>query len=267
MEQLIQILKNIPEYAAVLESVGKNRSAAITGVGQINRSHLIAGLRRHTNRPVIVLCQDDMAAKRLQTELQSFLGETAPVLPSRELTLYDSAVVSRAWEQKRLRQLYDLAQSRTQLQIMSYEALSMRTMPPQVLLQAAFTLEVGQEYVLDELLQRLTQAGYSRCGMVEGPGQFALRGGILDIFSPAADQPFRCEFFGDELDTMGYFDTETQRRTENVSQMVILPVGETQPRLHPQGTAGLCRDISALISRQKRRKNINEDLVKTLTSV
>ena len=265
MEQLIQILKNIPEYAAVLESVGKNRSAAITGVGQINRSHLIAGLRCHTGRPVIVLCQDDMAAKRLQAELQSFLGETAPVLPSRELTLYDSAVVSRAWEQKRLRQLYDLAQGRTQLQIMSYEALSMRTMPPQVLMNAAFTLEVGREYVLDELLQRLTQAGYSRCGMVEGPGQFALRGGILDIYSPAADQPFRCEFFGDELDTMGYFDTETQRRTENVQQMVILPVGETQPRLHPQGIDGLCRDISTLISRQKRRKNINEDLVKTLT--
>ena len=87
MEQLIQILKNIPEYVSTLEAVGKNRSAAITGVGQINRSHLIAGLRRHTGRPVIVLCQDDMAAKRLQTELQGFLGETAPVLPSRELTL------------------------------------------------------------------------------------------------------------------------------------------------------------------------------------
>ena len=265
MEQLIQILKNIPEYVSTLEAVGKNRSAAITGVGQINRSHLIAGLHRHTGRPVIVLCQDDMAAKRLQTELQGFLGETAPVLPSRELTLYDSAVVSRSWEQKRLRQLYDLTQGRTRLQIMSYEALSMRTMPPQVLRSAAFTLEVGREYVLDELLQRLTQAGYSRCGMVEGPGQFALRGGILDIYSPAADQPFRCEFFGDELDTMGYFDTETQRRTENISQTVILPVGETQPRLHPQGISGLCKDIASLIARQKRRKNINEDLVKTLT--
>ena len=130
MEQLLHALKTIPEYVSLLESLGKGRSAAITGIGQINRSHLIAGLRRDSGRPVVILCQDDMAAKRLQTELQAFLGETAPVLPSRELTLYDSAVVSRAWEQKRLRQLYDLAQSRTQLQIMSYEALSMRTMPP-----------------------------------------------------------------------------------------------------------------------------------------
>ncbi len=265
MNQLILALQNIPEYTSLLETVGKNRSAAITGIGQINRSHLIAGLRRDTGRPIVVLCQDDMAAKRLQTELQAFLGENAPVLPSRELTLYDSAVVSRAWEQKRLRQLHDLKSGTTGLQIMSWEALSQRTMPPQVLQQAAFSLEVGREYVLEELLTWLTQAGYSRCGMVEGPGQFAVRGGILDIFSPAADQPLRCEFFGDELDTMGWFDTDTQRRTENAKEMVVLPVGETQPRLHSQGLAGLCRDIAALIARQKRRKTVNEDLVKTLT--
>jgi transcription-repair coupling factor (superfamily II helicase) len=91
--------------------------------------------------------------------------------------------------------------------------------------------------------------------MVEGPGQFALRGGILDIYSPAADQPIRAEFFGDELDTMGYFDPDTQRRTENIESVVILPVGETQPRLHPAGLDGLCDDIRYLITRQKRRKN------------
>ena len=265
MEQLIHALKNIPEYSSLVETVSKGHSAAITGIGQINRSHLIAGLRRDTGRPIVILCQDDMAAKRIQSELQAFLGETAPTLPSRELTLYDSAVVSRSWEQKRLRQLYDLHIGATTLQIMSWESLSQRTMPPSVLAKAVFSLEIGKEYVLEDLLTRLTHMGYSRCGMVEGPGQFAVRGGILDIFSPAADQPFRCEFFGDELDAMGYFDTDTQRRTENVEHMVVLPVGETQPRLHPDGLSGLCKDISNLIARQKRRKNVNEELVKTLT--
>ena len=265
MEQLIHALKNIPEYTALLDSLSKNRSAAVTGIGQINRSHMIAGLRRDTERPIVILCQDDMAAKRIQGDLRSFLGETAPVLPSRELTLYDSAVVSRAWEQKRLRQLYDLRAGFTDIQIMSWESMSQRTMPPSVLSSAVFTLAVGREYVLEDLLVQLTHMGYSRCGMVEGPGQFAVRGGILDIFSPAADLPFRCEFFGDELDSMGYFDTDTQRRTENVEQVVVLPVGETQPRLHPDGLEGLCKDISGLIARQKRRKNINEDLVKTLS--
>jgi len=264
MDILLSALNHIPEYQLLLEAVNRNEAAAVTGIGQINRSHMIATLRRSTDRPMVVLCQDDMAAKRLQEELKAFLGETVPALPSRELTLYDTAVVSRGWEQKRLRQLYDLALGRTDLQIFSWESMSQRTMPKEVLLRSAFSLEVGKEYEQEPLLRRLAEIGYSRCGMVEGPGQFAVRGGIVDIFSPAADRPFRAEFFGDELDTMGYFDPDTQRRTENIEQVVILPVGESQPRLHPEGLGGLCADISALIARQKRRKNINEPLIKTL---
>ena len=264
MENLLSLLKSMPEYSTLVDCVSRGESAAITGIGQMNRSHMIAALRADTAAPIVILCQDDMAAKRLQEELKAFLEQAFPVLPSRELTLYDTAVVSRAWEQKRLRQLYELMQGQTALQIMSWEAMSQRTMPPSVLAGCAFTLEVGKEYDLNNLAARLSGAGYSRTSMVEGPGQFAIRGGILDIFSPAADLPVRVEFFGEELDTMGYFDPDTQRRTENISSIVILPVGETQPRLHPGGLEGLRADLESLIARQKRRKNINEDLIKTL---
>ena len=264
MEKLLDILKTMPPYATLLRCAEARESAAISGIGQISRSHIIAGLRQHQSAPMVILVQDDMAARRLQEELKAFLDQTAPILPSRELTLYDTAVVSRAWEQKRLRQLFDLHRGAVPLQIMTWESMSQRTMPPQVLREAAFALEVGKEYEISDLISRLSGSGYSRCGMVEGPGQFAVRGGILDIFSPAADQPIRAEFFGDELDTMGYFDPETQRRTENIDSVVILPVGETQPRLHPGGLGGLCADLTHLISRQKRRKNINEALIKTL---
>ena len=265
MEQLLNLLKTIPEYSATLDALNRSESVAITGIGQINRSHLIAGLRRDVKHPIVIITQDDMSAKRLQEELKDFLGETAPILPSRELTLYDAAVVSRAWEQKRLRQLYDLVNGHTPLQIFSWEALSMRTMPRRVLIDATFTLTVGQEYPIDELIQKLSASGYSRCGMVEGPGQFAVRGGIVDIFSPASDRPVRAEFFGDELDTMGYFDPNTQRRSENMDSLVVLPVGETQPSLHEGGITGLCKDLQTLIARQNRRKNVNERLVTTLT--
>ena len=265
MEQLLQLLKTIPEYKAILSSLSEGESVAVTGIGQINRSHMIAGLCRDTTRPVVVICQDDMAARRLQEELKAFLGDCAPILPSRELTLYDAAVVSRSWEQKRLRQLYDLACGKTPLLLMGWDALSLRTMPESVLQQTAFTLEVGKEYQLPELVNRLTAAGYSRCGMVEGSGQFAVRGGIVDIFTPAADQPVRMEFFGDELDTMGYFDPVTQRRSENTDSVVILPVAETLPCLHPNGIPGLCKDLNSLIARQNRRKNRNDTLIATLT--
>ncbi len=264
MSHLLQLLHTIPEYRTLVDSVAKQESAAVTGIGQINRSHIIAALRQETAAPMVVICQDDMAARKLLEELKAFLGETAPILPSRELTLYDTAVVSRAWEQKRLRQLFDLKTGLTGLQIFTWESLSQRTMPPETLLGAAFRLETGLEYSMEDLTARLTAMGYSRCGMVEGPGQFALRGGILDVYSPAADRPFRAEFFGDELDTMGYFETDTQRRTENTKSVTILPVGETQPKLHPGGMEGLCADLRHLIARQRRRKNLNEPLLKTL---
>ena len=99
MEKLLSLLKSIPEYASLSDCISRGDSAAVTGIGQMNRSHMIAALRSDTTAPIVVLCQDDMAAKRLQEELKAFLSHDFPVLPSRELTLYDTAVVSRAWEQ------------------------------------------------------------------------------------------------------------------------------------------------------------------------
>ena len=264
MNMLLSALHQVPEYDALLHSVQEGKSAAVTGIGQINRSHVLSGLYHHSQRPMVIICQDEMAARRLQEELKGFLDLVPPSLPGRELTLYDSAVVSRGWEQKRLRQLYDLATGNTSLQIFSWESLCQRTMPKDVLMNAVFSLEIGCEYTLEDLSARLNAAGYSRSGMVEGPGQYAVRGGIVDIYSPAEDRPVRVEFFGDELDTMGYFDPETQRRVENVDRITILPVGETQPMLHPGGIEGLCADLQNLITRQQRRKNLNEPLIKTL---
>ena len=80
------------------------------------------------------------------------------------------------------------------------------------------------------------QAGYTRCDQVEGVGQFALRGGILDVFSPLMEQPVRCEFFDDEIDSMGAFDPGTQRRTENVTSALLLPAAEVLPELTPGGS-------------------------------
>ena len=264
MEKLLSFLNTVPAFSGIVQALEENKSAAITGIGQINRSHILASLSSRFDRPLVILCQDDMSAKRLQQELEAFTGQVFPVLVSRELTLYDSAVVSRAWEQSRLRQFFDLLQGNTKVQIMSWDSLSQRTVPPATLKKAAFTLKMGQAYSIDSILEQLVSAGYSRCAMVEGPGQFALRGGILDIFSPVGEYPVRAEFFGDELDTMGYFDVDSQRRTSNVEELIVLPVGETQARLHPDGLDGLCQDIRRLISAQRRKKHPHEPLIKTL---
>ncbi|MCR5552059.1 MAG: transcription-repair coupling factor [Oscillospiraceae bacterium] len=264
MDLLLDALKRLPEFGRVCAALSGGKHAAVSGAAQINRSHLIAGLVRELKRPLLVVCQDDMVAQRTQAELAAFLGREYPVLPGRDLTFYDSAAVSRQWEQRRLRRLYDFAVGKTRLLIATWEALSLRTMPRASLLASAITLRLGDTCGPDALTARLLQAGYSRCDLVEGVGQFAVRGGILDVFSPSADNPIRLEFFGDELDTMGCFDPLTQRRTENLDQVVLLPVAETLPMLHPGGVEGLCEDLGRLLARQKRRKQPHAELMKTL---
>ena len=264
MNVLLSLLQKSPDYMQLLQAVEAKQAAAVSGLSQAPRSHVLAALHEHSGRPLVAVCQDDLAASRLASELGAFLGEQPPVLPSRELTLAGAIGVSRQWEQKRLRLLYALAQGQVPVLVTSLDALLLRTMPREVLFSASVRLRCEAEYNVDDLVARLTRAGYTRSSLVEGVGQFALRGGILDVYSPACENPLRAEFFGDELDTMGYFDPITQRRTENVEEAVLLPVAETEAHLHPQGTAGLCEDLRAIIARQQRRKTPNQALIDTL---
>ncbi|MBR6425699.1 MAG: transcription-repair coupling factor [Oscillospiraceae bacterium] len=264
MDLLLSALREMPEYVKLKNTLEAGRTAALSGVGQVHRLHFAAALHKLEGLRLLIVCQDDLAASRCAQELSGFLGFQPAVLGTRELTLYDAGVVSRGWEHRRLHTLWQLGRGELPILVASLEAMSQRTMPKDVLYAAAIPLKMGASYDLAELSDRLTGAGYSRCTMVEGVGQFAIRGDIVDVFSPAYEQPVRAEFFGDELDAMGFFDISTQRRTENVEEAVALPVAETLPRLHPQGTAGLVADLENLSARQRRRRNLNEKLIATL---
>ena len=264
MELILDLLRRLPDYPRLRTALESAQAVGVSGAAQINRSHLIAALCRDTARPAVVVCQDEMAARRTQSELAAFLGAEAPILPTRDLMFYDASAISRGWEQQRLRCLYDLARGKTPLLLTTLEAFSLRTMPRAQLFSAAMRLLPGAQLELEELISRLLHAGYSRCSLVEGAGQFSVRGGIVDIFSPAEERPVRLEFFGDEIDTMGYFDPVTQRRVENADELVILPVAETLPALHPGGIEGLARELDGLLARQRRRKTPNEALMRTL---
>lgn len=264
MEQLLTLLRGLPDYRRLVQCAEKNKVAGVSGVAQINRSHLIASMLHDTGRPAVIVCQDELAVRRTQAELAAFLGFEAAVLPSRDLTFYSASAISRGWEHQRMRLLYELARGETRLLLTTWEALAVRTMPKACLFSSALELHLGAQISPEAICERLVQAGYARGTLVEGVGQFSVRGGILDVFSPACDAPVRIEFFGDEVDAMGYFDTVTQRRTENLEKFVILPVAETLPRLHPEGSDGLCADLDALQARLRRRKTPNETLLRTL---
>ncbi len=265
MKLLSSILNALPEYQALKNGLDAPGASAITGLSSIHRAHMISALREDVGRPILVVCQDDLAAARMAQEISGFSGNTPPVFPSRELTLLGAASVSRGWEHQRLGMLHRLAREGYPLLITSMEAMTLRTMPKSALFSGAIPLAVGGSYQMDDLLARLTRLGYRRSTLVEGVGQFALRGGILDVYSPDTPAPVRAEFFGDELDTMGYFDTVSQRRTENVESILLLPTAEVLSQFHPGGISGLTADLADMIARQNRRKHPNDALIEHLT--
>ena len=263
MKLLTAALSRMPEFRELLTAIEGGRSpAALSGVAAIHRAHMAAGLSLLTKRPVVVVCSGEGEGEQLRRDLMAFTGEQVPMLTPREFTFHNAATVSRQWEHRRLSLFRQLSRGKFSVVVATVESLLQRTMPPEVLEQCGVDLKIGDVRDLNELCETLISAGYVRGEQVEAVGQFALRGGILDIFSPGAEKPVRVEFFGDEVDTMGWFDPETQRRIENVEKVTLLPAAETLPRLAPGGLAGLGEKLEKLA--KKAEKNGRGELAANL---
>ena len=264
MKPLLSALNDIPEYRSLLAAIDNGACpAAFSGRSAVHRAHFAAGIRQELGRPVVVVCADEGEAERMARDLAALSGEAVRTLSAREFTFHNAAVVSRQYEHRRLSTLRALAAGECPLLVCTVESILQRTIPKTLLTQAAQVLRMGERHDLGELAGTLAAAGYTRCEQVEGVGQFALRGGILDFFSPAHPKPVRVEFFGDEIDAMGLFDPDTQRRIENLGAAEILPAAEVLPQFTPGGYGGLLDGLDRLISQAKRRKG-SETLVQTL---
>ena len=265
MKLLTQILSGVPEFPRLLAALDSGGCpAAVSGLSAVHRAHFAAGIWRQTGRPVVLLCADETEAGRLAEDLTAFTGQAVRRLSARDFTIHNAAVVSRQWEHRRLSALWALAAGESPLTVCTVESLLQRTMPRTLLTQCAQMLRVGESHDLTELAERLSAAGYARCEQVEGVGQFALRGGILDFFSPAFDKPVRAEFFGDEIDSMGLFDVSSQRRTVNLQEAEVLPAAEVLPQFAPGGFPGLLEALDGLIARAAKAKPSHPALLATL---
>ena len=225
--------------------------ALVVGLGETARAQLAAAMRLETGRPIVVLCADEAAGRRIKGDLELFLEEPAELLTARDFNFYGGEGGSREAEQERLRALWRLAAGSSHVCVTTVSGLLQRTIPRETLVKAATELRVGEACPPEKAEEALIRCGYSRAAQVEGPGQFCRRGGILDFFSPESGGPVRCEFWGDEIDSMGFFDPDSQRRTENVEQSRILPCRELPPTLG--SPAELAERLHALAAQAKRK--------------
>ncbi len=225
---------------------------------------LIADMKSDGWGCVLIVCPEEKECVRSQT-LLSNAGLRAAFFPARDLTLYN-VTASHDFEHERLKVLSGLIDRRYDAIITTPDASLGYTIPAERLKKSEITIYADDRIDTERLAISLSKAGYMKVDMVEVAGQFAVRGGIVDIYPPSAaydmgdgkkdgSSPVRIELFGDEIDRMGVFDPESQRFTEGIAGVVVTPAREVLP--DEESAAAVKRAVSSQL------KKVTDERTKT----
>ena len=226
MKLINEVLKKDPDYLSLLNEVERGRLPIVcTGLSLIHKAIIAAALRGHMKKRVVLITHDEATAAELCGDINA-LGLKCLNFPTRDLCIGDLSGYSKEYEHKRIDTLSAVADGAFDLLTISLDAAVQYTVKPDVLKSARFTLKTGDSADISELAERLINAGYTRSQLCEGLGQFSVRGGIFDLFPVNSEKPCRIEFWGDEIDSISYFDPETQRREENADEIEMSPAAE-----------------------------------------
>lgn len=220
---------------------------------------LTEDLRDRAQRSVLLVLPDEKEIRKLSGVFAQY-GICCAHYPQRDFMFYHMTA-SREFEHERLGVLHGLVSGELDAVLTTPQALLQYTMPPEVLRSNTLTLRFGEEYAPQQLCRFLSDAGYRRVELVDGKCQYSVRGGILDLFPPAMENPVRIEFFGDEIDQMGIFDPMTQRKIEQIDRCEITPAREIL--LSAQSKEKLCRMVTAQLKKaagEKARESLAEEL-------
>jgi transcription-repair coupling factor (superfamily II helicase) len=228
---------------------GRRRVSGLTATG---RSLYLPLLVRAATHPVLVVVADNKAAEALETTLRAGCELTGAVDPARVVRMpahdvlpFENLSPHPDVQEQRASALWKLATGAVSILIAPAEAAALRLFDRGYYASLAVTVRRGEEIDVEVLTGHLASVGYTQMDLVEMPGQFTRRGGILDVYSAESDRPVRIEFFGDEVDTIRKFDPETQRSQSGLDEAQLLPLTETPVTEH------LLAAVHARLSRQR----------------
>lgn len=225
MDPILEILEAAPSFQEVLDTLKRGkRRIALHGLVLESTGHFAASLGMRWNRPVFVVVESAKRARELTDALEGLLGDRAVFLPEEAPQYFRTDTTISPVRRARWRVLHRLHQGEALLVVTTFTALRRPVTPPRRYQSGLITMDASATFELADLTEHLVGLHYQRTTTVEHPGEFALRGDILDVFSPAEEKPVRLEFFDTEIDRMTYFDVETQRSTEPLSSFTLTPV-------------------------------------------
>ncbi|HEV3510103.1 MAG TPA: transcription-repair coupling factor [Candidatus Sulfotelmatobacter sp.] len=228
----VEILPGFTRAASHLkEGTGRIR---VCGLVPTAKALLLVLLRRAAERPLIVVVNDNRAVEELVPVLRGFCDltsacdpETVASLPARDVLPFQNLSPHPELQEERATALWKIATGKASIVVTPIAATAILQRSAEYYSDLARTLRRGESFDLENLLAHLNTVGYASADVVEMPGQYALRGGILDVYSPEAERPVRVEFFGDEVDSIRRFDPTSQRSSNPVDEALLLPLTET----------------------------------------
>src|SRR5580700_7829739 len=213
-----------------------------SGLTPTAKALLLVLFQRAAARPLIFVVNDNRAVEDLIPILRGFCELTSacdpdPVisLPARDVLPYQNLSPHPELQEERATALWKIATGAASIVVSPVAATAIRLRSSDYYADLARTIRRGESFDLEALLAHLNTVGYTSTDVVEMPGQYAVRGGILDVYSPEADRPLRIEFFGDEADSIRKFDPASQRSSNPVDEALLLPLTETPVSEHLLG--------------------------------
>ena len=228
----VELLPGFKRVASHLnEGTGRTR---VSGLSPTAKALLLVLWRRAADRPLIVVVNDNRAVEDFVPILRGFCELTAACdpdavvsLPARDVLPFQNLSPHPELQEERATALWKIATGKASIVVTPIAATAILQRSPEYYSELARVLRRGESFDLDNLLGHLNTVGYASADVVEMPGQYALRGGILDVYSPEAERPVRIEFFGDEVDSIRRFDPTSQRSSNPIDEALLLPLTET----------------------------------------
>ena len=227
LQGVMQPLKDNMKFKSITEKISEKAFPInIYGISESGKSYIINGIFEENDNSMVVVTHSDVDAKNLYEDL-SFYTTDVFYFPVREVVFYNVDAISGDLRWARLKVIKEILQNeRKKIIVTSIDALTSLYTPKEYYLRYSMIIKTGQTIDLKEISKRLLQCGYERVEVVEGKGEFSFRGGILDVFPPTSAYPYRVELFGDEVDSIRSFNTESQRSIEKVKEFSIFPSKE-----------------------------------------
>ena len=225
MNSLVKIAPNIKKFNDYLFNVKKGTTPImISGLTDTGKVHMSYSTKFYTEKPICIVTYNEMQAKKILKDF-AFFGEKVEFFPKRETVSFDYIAESKDLLYDRISVLNNIVNGKTKIIITTIEAVMQKMISKESLYKNVLNLKVGDNLNLDELKEKLVSLGFERYDLIEGKGQFSIRGGIVDI-ATSKNSGVRIEFWGDEVDSIRKFSISSQRTVEMLDKASIYPAYE-----------------------------------------